>query len=270
MTSAFRLILWIGMLTLSGLFGLTPAPIDNAHAEWYVAGYGGISAPQSFKNVTMDRYGLTQDSNLFTGAFQTPPVGSLTQSFHTSNVSVNQSPIFGGKTGYFFSDEGLHWLGVELEAFTSQPSIRQQTVTTTHDVIYLPNTPDLNPGTCILGSNCQIQRRINSTLSLQESSLQLIALAFNVVARYPGEVFQPYVGVGVGGFYFKGSDRFNGRQIVPGLNLQAGVKILMTEEWGFFVEGKYNRATLTNFDPGFGLSAEYSAFNAVAGLAFHF
>lgn len=48
------------------------------------------------------------------------------------------------------------------------------------------------------------------------------------------------------------------------------MKILMTEEWGIFVEGKYNRATLTNFDPGYGLSAEYSAFNAVAGLAFHF
>ena len=88
--------------------------------------------------------------------------------------------------------------------------------------------------------------------------------------RQPDRTPTPYVGVGVGGFYFKGSDKFNGRQIVPGLNLQAGVKILMTEEWGFFVEGKYNRATLTNFDPGYGLSAEYSALNAVAGLAFHF
>lgn len=65
--------------------------------------------------------------------------------------------------------------------------------------------------------------------------------------RQPDRTPTPYVGVGVGGFYFKGSDKFNGRQIVPGLNLQAGVKILMTEEWGFFVEGKYNRATLTNF-----------------------
>ena len=270
MTSASRTVLCIGMMTLSGLFGLTPAPIDNAYAEWYVAGYGGISAPQSLKNVAMDTFGLTQDRNLFTGAFQTPPVGSVTQSFRASDVHLKQSPIFGGKTGYFFSDEGLRWLGVELEAFTSQATIRQQTVTTTHDVTYLPNTPDLNPGTCILGSTCQIQRRISGTLALQENSLQLITLAFNVVARYPGEVFQPYVGVGVGGFYFKGSDQFNGRQIVPGLNLQAGVKILMTEEWGIFVEGKYNRATLTNFDPGFGLSAEYSAFNAVAGLAFHF
>ncbi len=88
--------------------------------------------------------------------------------------------------------------------------------------------------------------------------------------RPPDRTATPYVGMGVGGFYFKRSKQFNGRQIVPGLNLQAGVKILVTEEWGFFVEGKYNRATLTNFDPGFGLSGKYSAFNAVAGLAFHF
>jgi hypothetical protein len=59
MISASRIVLCIGMMTLSGLFGLTPAPIDNAYAEWYVAGYGGISAPQSLKNVAMDAYGLT-------------------------------------------------------------------------------------------------------------------------------------------------------------------------------------------------------------------
>ncbi len=270
MTSAFRTILCIGMMTLSGLFGLTPAPIDNAQAEWYVAGYGGISAPQSLKNVAMDAYGLTQDRAQFSGAFENPPLGSVTQSFRTSDLNLKQSPLFGGKAGYFFADEGLRWLGVEIEAFTSQPTIKRQTLSTTHDVTFLPNTPDPIPATCIPGATCQVQRRFNGALALQESSLQLITLAFNVVARYPGEVFQPYVGVGVGGFYFKGSNQFNGRQIVPGLNLQAGVKILITEEWGFFVEGKYNRATLTNFDPGFGLSGEYSAFNAVAGLAFHF
>ncbi|THJ21302.1 MAG: hypothetical protein CAF44_009120 [Nitrospira sp. CG24D] len=269
MTSASRIILCIGMMTLSGLFGLTPAPIDTAHAEWYVAGYGGISAPQSLKNVAMDAYGLTQDRAQFSGAFDNPPSGSVTQSFHTSNINLKQSPLFGGKAGYFFADEGLRWLGVEIEAFTSTPTIKRQTLSTTHDVTFLPNSPDFT-AFCTPGVTCQIQRRFNGTLALQENSLQLITLALNVVARYPGEVFQPYVGVGVGGFYFKGSDQFNGRQIVPGLNLQAGVKILVTEEWGFFVEGKYNRATLTNFDPGFGLSAEYSAFNAVAGLAFHF
>jgi hypothetical protein len=47
--------------------------------------------------------------------------------------------------------------------------------------------------------------------------------------------------------------------------------VLATEEWGFFLEGKYNYATITNLDPsGNGLSGVYSAFNAIAGVAYHF
>ncbi len=114
MTSAARTILCIGMMTLSGLLGLTLTPADNAHAEWYVAGYGGISAPQSLKNVAMDSYGLTQDRTQFSGAFDNPPQGSVTQSFRTSNLNLKQSPLFGGKAGYFFADEGLRWRGVEV------------------------------------------------------------------------------------------------------------------------------------------------------------
>ena len=100
--------------------------------------------------------------------------------------------------------------------------------------------------------------------------MRLVTLAFNVVARYPGKVFQPYVGIGAGAFYFFSSGQVNGKQVVPGVNLSTGLKVLVTDEWGFFVEGKYQRATITNFDPNLGLSGEYSAFNAVAGLAYHF
>jgi len=100
--------------------------------------------------------------------------------------------------------------------------------------------------------------------------MRLITVAFNVVARYPGTVFQPYVGVGAGAFYFSSSGSLSGRQVVPGLNASVGLQILATEEWGFFVEGTYNRAALTNFDPNFGLSGEYSAYNFVAGIAYHF
>ena len=97
-----------------------------------------------------------------------------------------------------------------------------------------------------------------------------MTLAVNLVARYPGEVFQPYVGVGAGAFYFSSSGQIDGRQVVPGLNAQAGLKVLATEEWGLFVEGKYNYATITNLDPaGFGLSGVYSALNVHAGFAYH-
>jgi len=112
---------------------------------------------------------------------------------------------------------------------------------------------------------------ITSTLPVTESSLRLYTVAFNVVARYPGKTFQPYVGVGGGAFYFNGSGQFDGRQVVPGLNAQAGLKVLATDEWGLFVEGKYNYATITNLDPsGFGLSGVYSSLNVLAGVAYHF
>jgi hypothetical protein len=42
---------------------------------------------------------------------------------------------------------------------------------------------------------------------------------------------------------------------VPNLNAMVGLKVLATKEWGFFLEEKYNRATISNF---------------VASLAYHF
>ena len=116
-----------------------------------------------------------------------------------------------------------------------------------------------------------MQETLHSQLPLAESSIRLITVAFNVVARYPGKVFQPYAGVGVGAFYFNSTGQIDGHQVVPGLNAQAGLKVLATEEWGLFVEGKYNYATITNLDPsGYGLSGVYSAFNILAGVAYHF
>ncbi|NJN37073.1 MAG: porin family protein, partial [Nitrospiraceae bacterium] len=67
--------------------------------------------------------------------------GTLTQTFKSSDLSLKQSPIFGIKGGYFFNDEKLPWLGVELEAFTSTPTIKSQTLSTVQDVTYQPNTP---------------------------------------------------------------------------------------------------------------------------------
>jgi len=241
----------------------------SALAEWYVAGYGGLSVPSKLSDVNMDTYGQRLALQQFPGA-QDPRIGTLTQSFNTSDVSLKNSPLFGGKAGYFFKDEGFSWLGVELEAFTSQPTIKSQTVSTRQDVTYLPVNP-VQPPNCQPGINCQAQVTNNGTLQLSESSMRLITVAFNVVARYPGEIFQPYVGVGVGAFYFTSSGQIDGRQVVPGLNTQAGLKVLATEEWGLFVEGKYNYATITNLDPsGYGLSGTYNAFNILGGVAYHF
>lgn len=251
-----------------------------ALSEWYVGGYGGYSAAQPLKDVKMNQLGERLDTQYFLGGQSNPKLGTYTQTLSTSDLSLKQSPLFGGKVGYFFNDEGANWLGVELEAFTSQPTIKTQRIATTHDITYIPFTPNGNPPppapppNCTLGADCQLQRTILTDKSngpvIPEASMRLYVLAVNLIARYPGKVFQPYVGAGAGAFYFTSTGVISGRQVVPGLNAMAGIKILATEEWGLFVEGKYNRATISNFDPNFGISGEYSAFNVLAGIAYHF
>lgn len=275
----------VSLLRPSGLsFALLTLLICNlpqtALSEWYVAGYGGASAPSALNNVKLDQLGESRDTQFFSGGQSNPKLGTYTQTLRSSDLSLKQSPLFGGKVGYFFVDEGAGWLGVEFEAFTSfpntGPTIKKQTVNTTHDITYTPFSPSGNPPppapapNCTLGADCQLQRTITGTATIPESSMRLITMAFNVVARYPGTVFQPYAGVGAGAFYFTSSGAISGHQVVPGLNAMAGVKLLLTDEVGFFLEGKFNRATITNFDKVYGLSGEYSAFNVVAGLAYHF
>jgi opacity protein-like surface antigen len=267
-----RLVTLVTYIVLVMVFLLQ---VEPAHSEWYLSGYGGYSAAQPLKDVTMNNFGNTSAVNRYGfGPSNTEFGDTLTQNFRTSDLSLKQSVLFGGKGGYFFNDEGLPWLGVELEAFTTTPTIKTQTVMTNQDITFVLGPNHLpNPG-CPFPpptNQCTSQENLKSTLPVTQSSLRLVTVAFNVVARYPGKIFQPYVGVGAGGFYFSSSGQFDGRQVVPGLNAQAGLKVLATEEWGLFVEGKYNYATITNLDPvGFGLSGVYSAINFVAGVAYHF
>jgi hypothetical protein len=248
------------------LLGALPRP---AASEWYVAGYGGASFPFSLNSVQMNQLGETLDTQFFSGGQSTPPTGTYSQTLSSSDLKLKQSPLFGGRVGYFFADQGFKWLGAEFEVFTATPTIKNQTVNTTHHITFNPFNPEA-PNLCILGQTCQIQQSIPGTVSVSESSMRLIAFTFNVVARYPGKVFQPYAGVGGGAFYFTSSGAVRGHQVAPGLNAFGGMKVLILDDWGLFVEGKFTRATITNFDSVFGLSGEYNAFNVLAGLAYHF
>jgi outer membrane protein W len=199
--------------------------------------------------------------------------GALLQTFKASDISLKSSLTIGGKAGYFFTEEKLPWLGIELEAFRTSPKIKAQTLSTVHDIAYQPNTP-ATAAQCLPPvpfPNCPASALNRSSLALQESSLRVVTIAFNVVARYPGSTVQPYVGVGGAAMYFSSSGgSVQGRQWYPGLNLQAGTKLKVTEEWGLFAEGKYNLANVSNFDPTFGLSGMYSIFHLVGGIAYHF
>ena len=248
--------------------------VELARSEWYLSGYGGYSAAQPLTDVTMNDFGFRSAVNTIGfGPGQIQQGSTLTQNFETSDLSLKQSALFGGKGGYFFNDQGFPWLGVELEAFTTTPTIKTQTVTTNQDITFISNVQPPN-SSCPLpfpNNQCSNQGNLKSTLPVTESTVRLVTVVFNVVARYPGTTFQPYVGVGGGAFYFNSSGQIDGYQVVPGLNTQAGLKVLATEEWGLFVEGKYNYATITNLDPsGFGLSGVYNAFNILGGIAYHF
>ncbi len=262
--SALALLLWLS------------AAHHEVSAEWYVAGYGGVSTGGALRDVTMNNLGERLAlQQLPPGMFDPNDVafGSFTQSFNTENLSLKNSLIFGGKAGYFFSEEGLAWLGVEVEAYTTKPSIRKQTVRSRQEITYTPNQDaGVNCQNPIPPSNCPQFIRSDGQVSLaEESDLRVTTVAFNVLARYPGEIVQPYLGVGAGAFYFSSSSGpVQGRQWVPGLNVLAGFKVFVTDEWGVFAEGKYNYATISTFDPTFGVSGAYSVFHAVGGIAYRF
>ncbi len=243
-----------------------------AFSEWYVAGYGGASFPFTLNSVQMNQLGERTDTQFFSGGQAVPRTGTYTQQLHSSDLSLKHSALFGGRAGYFFADQGFSWLGAEFEVFTTTPTIKHQTVNTRHDITFNPFTVEPPNGIppCILGQTCQIQQSIPGTVNVPESSMRLITFAFNVVARYPGKVFQPYAGVGGGAFYFSSSGGIRGHQVVPGLNAFGGLKVSVFDDVGLFIEGKFNRATITNFDSTFGLSGEYSSFNVLAGIAYHF
>lgn len=250
---------------------------SGAQAEWYVGGYGGLSTSGSLSDVTMPLLGQRLAEQQFPQANEPLDIsgrGTLTQTFKTSDVSLKNSAIFGGKVGYFFTQEKLPWFGIELEAFSTNPKIESQTLNSVHDITYQPNTPG-TAAQCNIpvptSPACPGYELNNSTVSLQKSSLRVSTVAFNLIARYPGTLFQPYAGIGAGVFYFSSSDgSIQGRQFLPGLNTLAGIKVLVTDEWGLFAEGKHNLANVSNLDPTFGLSGMYSIFHLVAGLSYHF
>ncbi len=241
--------------------------ISPASAEWYTAGYGGLSFGNKLYDVTMPDQGLRLAQQQFPSVLIPTTGDTVSQSFKTSNLSLANSAIYGAKVGYFFTHEGYSWLGLELDAFTSKPDIKQQSLSTRQEFTFTPGTTT----ECLnLGTRCPQVGVNNGSLNVQESSLRVAALTANVIVRYPGKWFQPYAGVGGGVFYFTSSGQFEGRQFAPGLSVLGGLKLLATEQWGLFVEGRYNFSYVSNFDPVFGLSGSYRAAHMVAGVSYQF
>lgn len=151
---------------------------------------------------------------------------------------LQNAVVYGGKVG-FFPNNG--YAGIELDAFNSTPHIKQ------------------------LDDVAGIHMRVTN-------------VGINLLLRYPGQTFQPYVGVG-GGVLIARLDESSGNgnvsdsDIGSAFSALTGIRAFLTPYVAVFTEYKYSRGTVVfdrAFPPGGGFSGEYQAQHLVVGLSYHF
>lgn len=262
-----------GVMVGLGLLLAVGAGQGEALGESYVAGQVGATFPQDLQGVNL---------------LGEPPAG-----VDVSDLDLFNSLMYGGKVGHYFN--AVPWVGVEAEAFSTTPNIKQQ------EWVVGGTSTGIQPGL----------------------SMRVSTVALNVMARYPGKRIQPYVGVGPGlyfarmnstgcvneaqpedsssdsgpnaqeafvppveqgqvAFLFPGpanyfrTDPTNGTvkhclgestASALGLNALAGVRVMLTGNWAAFAEYKFNRARFS-FDrlP----NATYNAHTLSFGVGYHF
>lgn len=240
---------------LACLLSLIPLLASNAKAETYIAGQVGATIPQRLSNIS-------GTENIFYPASPTPT--SLFPNASVTDAKLQTSVMYGLKLGHYF--DSVRWLGVETEVFNTTTHFERQIVTLSQSA---------------LGSFQEDQLGINTRVT---------TWAFNLVARYPGERLQPYIGAGLGLFFvhITGSGRSGINPAVPGsgvngpdfsqsstttgLNTQLGLRFLVTQHVSMFGEWKFNHTTV-EFDQIRSLrdvSADLNIHNLVFGIGYHF
>jgi opacity protein-like surface antigen len=108
--------------------------------------------------------------------------------------------------------------------------------------------------------------------------MRVTNVGFNLLLRYPGQTFQPYVGVGGGALIARidessGTGNVSASDIGPAFQLLTGVRAFVMPYVAVFTEYKYTQGTLVfdrAFPPGAGFSGDYRAQHLVVGLSYHF
>src|ERR1044071_607123 len=103
-----QLLAPIFLLSLADM--LPPFPTTMVRAEWYVVGYGGLSYPGAFSNVTVND----------------PALAGGVSGARLNDLELKSSLVGGVKAGYFFISRP--WLGLETDVFTLKPDVKQQVV----------------------------------------------------------------------------------------------------------------------------------------------
>lgn len=152
------------------------------------------------------------------------------------SFDLKNAVVYGGKLGFF---PGNGAMGLELDVFNSQPNIKG-----------MGDIPGIH--------------------------LRVTNVGLNLLLRYPGQTFQPYVGFGGAALIGKISqtvDVQSDTDVGFGINLLGGLRTFITPYVAIFAEYKYTRGTLS-FNEAFGsiggFSGDYQAQHVVFGLSYHF
>ena len=167
--------------------------------------------------------------------------GNLT-GLQAPDFDLKNALVYGGKIGYF---GGNGPIGLELDAFNSQPNIKGFVNSSTG--VYIPGV-----------------------------HLGVTNVGINFIVRYPGQTFQPYVGIGGAALIGRIGDSATTRSDTDvgfGVNLLAGLRAFVTPYVAVFTEYKYTRGNFTfndAFGSGSGFSGDYRAQHVVFGISYHF
>ena len=190
-------------LALAGTLLLYGA--SGADAEWYIGGYGGLSNPGAFSNVTLSD----------------PTLAGGVSNARLNDLELKGGLTWGAKGGYFFVNHP--WLGLETDVFTLTPDVKTQTVLggTSSGRVFADTLP-----------------RIPLRLTTWTGNIIIRSPSMS-------EVFQPYGGMGYGMFFATSSKNGTSNvHVSPGLNLFAGARYVLTPHWALFGEFKFNHATV--------------------------
>ncbi len=201
--------LWLAIL----LGALLMVPTES-FAQVYIGGYGGVAIPHDADSEESS-FGITV----------------------SGEVEMDPSVIAGARLGYFFENFDLPWLGVEFDAYWTNPELdRFKTA----------------------GRNVAF-----------DDDLIVLSGGINGLVRYPYGPIQPYAGVGVGVVYAD-LDKPNDEDVVASLQLVGGVRGFVTDNLALFAEYKW---VLTEFEfdeSGAKLEVDYNASNIYGGIEWHF
>lgn len=195
-----------------------------------------LSLPFGWSTAGAELYLAGQTGAVFPQQFD-HRIGSGTTVGCACDLNLHTSWMIGVKVGYFPSYRS--WLGVEVDIYRTTPQVKANP----------PNPP--------LGAHFEVT-----------------TAALNLVGRYPGETFEPYVGVGVGDFFSRThATNASGSQTDTsdssmGFNFLVGIRAFVSQHAAVFAEFKYNQARL-HMD-SFATSGQYTAQLAVIGVSWHF